>query len=124
MIDLTGQSPGLLYSIGAESIGNAWTIGGYPGSLRLAKAALDHTPCDKIANAWILHEQDGPRSIPNELLISLGLDFPNSYRKVGEWNTAEGAGGYKKSRTQVLYEPIEIHQNLVKCRKLRHKSTQ
>ena len=35
MIDLTGQSPGILYAIGAVNVGQAWTIGGYPGSKRL-----------------------------------------------------------------------------------------
>jgi hypothetical protein len=124
MIDLSGQSPGILYSIGAETIGQPWTIGGYPGSLKLAEAALALTPCEKISTAWILFEQDGPRSIPTELMISLGADFPNSYKHVGTWQTAEGAGGYPNPRTQDLYKPIEQHKTLMACGKLREESKQ
>lgn len=124
MIDLSGQSPGILYSIGAENIGQAWTIGGYPGSLKLAKAALARISCEKISVAWILFEQDGPRSIPIELMLSLGANFPSSYRLVGKWKTADGAGGYKDPRTQDLYEPLEHNKTLMACLKLREGMTQ
>lgn len=124
MIDLSGQSPGILYSIGAENIGQAWTIGGYPGSLKLAEAALVRTPCEKISTAWILFEKDGPRSIPTELMGRLGADFPDSYKHVGTWQTAEGAGGYPNRRTQDLYKPIEQHKTLMTCGKLREESKQ
>jgi hypothetical protein len=124
MIDLSGQSPGILYAIGAESIGQAWTIGDYPGSLRLAKAALARTSCEKIAVSWVLFEKDGPRSIPTELMLSLGADFPNDYRLVGTWKTADGAGGYKDPRTQDLYEPLEQNKTLMACLKLREGMTQ
>jgi len=124
MIDLSGQSPGILYSIGAESIGQAWTIGGYPGSLKLAEAALARTSCKKISEAWILFEPNGPRSIPTELMINLGADFPNSYKQVGTWQTAEGAGGYSDHRTQYLYKPVEQHETLVTCQTLRDETKQ
>src|SRR5690606_4853613 len=45
MLDLTGQSPGLLYSLGAKSVGQAWMIGGYPGSLARALTTLKDTTC-------------------------------------------------------------------------------
>ena len=124
MIDLSGQSPGILYSIGAENIGQAWTIGGYPDSLKLAKAALARTSCEKISAAWILFEQDGPRSIPVELMLSLGANFPSDYRLVGTWKTADGAGGYKDPRIQDLYEPLEHNKTLMACLKLREDMTQ
>jgi hypothetical protein len=124
MIDLSGQSPGLLYSIGAESVGQAWTIGGYPGSLKLAEAALAQTSCKKISAAWVLFEQAGPRSIPTELMLSVGADFPSSYRHVGTWQTAEGAGGYPDRRTQDLYRPLEQHKTLMNCQKLREEAGQ
>jgi hypothetical protein len=107
LIDLSGQSPGILYAIGAESIGLAWIIGGYLGSLKHAEAALTHTSCEKISVAWILFEQDGPRSIPTELMTNFGANFPNGYKHVGTWHTAEGAGGYRERRTQNLYKPLE-----------------
>ncbi len=119
MIDLSGQSPGILYSLGAENIGQAWTIGGYPGSLKLAKAAFARTSCEKIAVSWILFEQDGPRSIPAELMLSLGADFPNNYERVGIWQTAEGAGGYPDRRTQELFKPVMPSKTLITCMQLR-----
>jgi hypothetical protein len=124
MIDLFGQSPRILYSIGAENIGQAWTIGGYPDSLKLAETAIVSTPCEKISTAWILSEQDGPRSIPTELMIRLGADFPDSYKHVGTWQTAEGAGGYPNPRTQDLYKPIEQHKTLMAYDKLREELEQ
>ncbi len=121
VIDLSGQSPGVLYAIGAESIGQAWTIGGYPGSLKLAKAALEHVACEKIAAAWILFEPGGPRSIPVELMLSLGAAFPEAYQQVGTWRTAAGAGGYNASRTQELYKPTAPSEALNACRAIRAK---
>ncbi len=123
IIDLSGQSPGILYSIGAENIGQAWTIGGYPGSLKLAQAAHSRTSCEKISASWVLYEQDGPRSIPIELMPSLGANFPRDYRLVGTWKTADGAGGYKDPRTQDLYEPLEKNKTLLACLKLREEVT-
>ena len=83
LIDLTGQSPGIPYALGARNIGQAWMIGGYPGSLKLAEAVLARTSCEDIAAAWILFEKNGSRSIPIELMASLGADFPNDFRSVG-----------------------------------------
>ncbi len=124
VIDLSGQSPGILYALGAENIGQAWTIGGYPGSLRLAQAALDRTPCWEIASAWILLEPDGPRSISAELMTGLGANFPEGYEHVGSWQTAEGAGGYAYRRTQKLYKPFKPQQTMMACQILRAKVAQ
>jgi len=122
VIDLSGQSPGLLYALGAESIGQAWNVGAYPGSLRLAQAALHDTPCEKIAAAWILLEPDGPRSISNRLMHGLGSEFPKGYIQVATWKTAEGAGGYSNPRIQALYKPVAIDEMLNRCNRLRMHS--
>lgn len=121
VIDLSGQSPGVLYAIGAENIGQPWTIGGYPGSLKLAEAALARISCEKIATAWLLFEKEGPRSIPAELMPSLGADFPSAYKQVGMWQTAEGAGGYTARRIQELYKPVKPQETLMKCQMLRQE---
>jgi hypothetical protein len=121
IIDLSGQSPGILYAIGAENIGQPWMIGGYPGSLQLAQFSLEHTSCEKIAAAWVLLEKDGPRSIPVELLVRLGAVFPVGYDFVGSWQTAEGAGGYAVTRSQLLYKPVEQTVTLINCQNLRAK---
>ncbi|MCL2589440.1 MAG: hypothetical protein FWD67_00855 [Betaproteobacteria bacterium] len=121
MIDLSGQSPGILYVLRALSIGQAWIIGGYSGSLNQAKAALSRTPCKQIATAWVLFEPDGPRSIPVELMHSLGAEFPANYKVAGSWQTAEGAGGYAVSRTQVLYSPVASDETLEACQAIRER---
>lgn len=119
LIDLSGQSPGILFAIDAQSIGQAWTVGGYPGSLKLAEHALALTSCEKISVAWVLFEPNGPRSIPVELMTLLGSNFPRGYELAGAWETAEGAGGYQNRRTQELYKPIESYKTLTTCRNLR-----
>ena len=106
VIDLTGQSPGLLYSIGALSIGNAWIIGGYPGSNHLAIEYLKRVSNDQLATAWLLVEPSGPRSISTKVLQCFGADISKDYKVVASWMTAEGAGGFKKPRLQMLLKPI------------------
>ncbi len=122
IIDLSGQSPGILYSLGAKSIGQAWIIGGYPGSLNFAEASLSRTSCENIGVAWILFEPDGPRSISSELMSRLGADFPGAYKQAGMWQTAEGAGGHKARRTQQLYRPVKPQETMANCQMLRQKS--
>lgn len=119
VIDLSGQSPGILYALGAENVGQAWIIGGYPGSLKLAESALARSSCEKISDSWVLFEPDGPRSISTDLMSRLGASFPSGYALVGAWQTAEGAGGYVARRTQKLYKPIKQHETLIKCHALR-----
>jgi len=124
LIDLSGQSPGLLYALGAESIGQAWNVGAYPGSLSLAKVALGRTPCEKISAAWVLLEPDGPRSISNDLMSSVGSTFPNGYSQVAAWETAAGAGGNLKPRHQELYKPVSPAEILNSCNRLRTNKSQ
>jgi len=122
MIDLTGRSPGLLYALGAESIGQAWNVGAYPGSQVLAQAAFATTPCEKIAAAWVLLEPDGPRSLSSELMSGLGATFPSGYTKVAEWQTPEGAGGHAEPFVQMLYKPAASDAVFQACNRLRIKS--
>lgn len=106
VIDLTGQSPGILYALRAVSIGQAWTIGGYPGSAKLAIAGLRHVPCEDLARAWLLTEPEGPRKINGEVMTSFGLNFGDDYVVAASWQTARGAGGYARPRLQVLVRPV------------------
>jgi hypothetical protein len=115
IIDLSGVSPGLLYLLGAKSIGTAWNIGGYKGSLDMAKATFNLVDCEDIANSWVLYEPKGPRSISADLLVSLGMNFPKQYQKVGSWETASGAGGYKEIRIQELYKPLNVNIAKASC---------
>lgn len=105
MIDLTGHSPGILYAMGASNIGQAWTLGGYPGSDALAVAMLKKVTCQELATAWLLVEPEGPRKISPEILLSFGANMATDYEIVGTFKTAEGAGGYKEARVQQLLKP-------------------
>lgn len=123
IIDLTGQSPGILFALGAKSIGHPWTLGGYSGSLPFLKAGLSRFSCEDIVTAWVLVEPDGPRSISDVVMASLGAEFPSGYTQVGTWHTAKGAGGYEASRIQYLYKPINSQKALMACNSLRSKAT-
>jgi hypothetical protein len=121
IIDLSGQSPGLLYLLGAKSIGTAWNTGGYKGSLDVAKATFNLVDCTDIANAWVLYESKGPRSISTDLLTSLGMNFPLQYQKVGSLEAASGERGYKENRIQELYKPSNANIAKSSCELIRKK---
>jgi len=106
VIDLTGQSPGALYGIGAKAIGQAWLIGGYPGSEKFVRKALEGASCADLGAAWVLFEPEGPRSVPGEVLASFGAELHADFDVVGSVRTAEGAGGYDKPRVQYLLKPL------------------
>jgi hypothetical protein len=106
IIDLTGQSPGILYAIGASNIGQAWTIGGYPGSNALAAAMLKKVSCEELSAAWLLVEPEGHRRIDPDILMSYGANMTTEFEVVGMFKTAEGSGGYKEVRVQKLLKPI------------------
>lgn len=122
VIDLSGQSPALIYLINGKSIGTAWNIGGYKGSLDLVKAKFDLVNCKEISNSWIIYEIKGKRSISTELLEYLGADFPNQYQLMGSWETAKGAGGYKKPRKQELYKPVKTKLIFDSCNEKRKQN--
>jgi hypothetical protein len=105
VVDLTGQSPGTLYAIGAANIGQPWTVGGYPGSAGLATIMLGKASCDDLGRSWLLSEPGGPRSISLDVLLSFGADAEKDYIKVGALITAPGVGGYSEVRTQYLLKP-------------------
>ena len=115
MIDMTGQSPGILYSIGASSIGQAWTIGGYPGSDKLASLMLRKVSCEKLALAWLLVEPDGPRSLSPSILSSFGKKLASDYTVTSSFMTPAYAGGYKNPRLQQILKPNHSAQNTLKA---------
>lgn len=119
IIDLTGQSPGLLYALGAGNVGLAWTIGGYPGSVRFVGAAWGRVPCATLASAWLLHEPDGPRAIPRETVAAFGATPDAHYVPAASWWTAAGAGGYPTPRRQRLDRPSRPQDVLIACQALR-----
>ena len=73
MIDLTGQSPGLIHALEATAVGSPWLIGGQPGSAALFVHILNDVPCRLLAEAWVLSQPDGPRALDDSLLASTGI---------------------------------------------------
>jgi len=106
VIDLTGQSPSLLYAMRADSIGYPWIAGGYPGSFEVARLGLRRVRCDKLATAWLLLEPGGPRALSGDLLKSFGGTLSEHYQVVASWDTAEGSGGFQERRHQQLLSPL------------------
>lgn len=108
VIDLTGQSPGVLYSLGASNIGQVWTVGGYPGSEALAVMMLKKVACQELASAWLLTEPEGPRKLSPDILMSFGANMATDFEVVGRFKTAEGVGGYNEVQIQQLLKPIRF----------------
>lgn len=116
VLDLSGQSPGLLYALQALSVGQAWMIGGYPQSQKLAEAVLERVPCETLSQAWLLVEEAGPRRLRTDLVSSYGAQFDSHFTLAGTWQTAPGAGGYAASREQKLFKPVNPALVLARCR--------
>lgn len=103
MIDMTGHSPGVLYFLGARSVGLAWTLGGQPGSAAFVANALRYVPCEQLAQSWLLMEPQGPWQIPEQVLSTFGAEATANYAPVG---TVQGPHGVpqqllKPSRSEV-----------------------
>lgn len=75
VIDLTGVMPGMIYAMDGTPAGTPWMLGGYPGSNAVAKRALARTPCEDLADAWLLMEHDGPRGIDPAILAAMGASL-------------------------------------------------
>ena len=110
MLDLSGQSPGLLFALGALNVAQAWTIGGYPGSAQLAQAMFRRTSCHALARAWLLVEPQGKRALPDSVLNSFGADLARDYASVGAFETAPGASGRRDVKQQHLLKPLRSEQ--------------
>ena len=77
ILDLTGHSPGVLFALGARPVAEPWLLGGYPGSNAFTKTAIRRTPCQTVANAWLLIERGGPRAIsPDAIDINISRFIP------------------------------------------------
>lgn len=122
-IDLTGQSPGILFAIGAHSLGQPWLPGDYRGSDGLAITSLDQASCRDIARAWLLEEPAGPRSLStNSVLRRSGAERGTDYALAGTLLTPENAGGYMEKRRQNLLRPTRsVEKAEMACLKARQK---
>lgn len=119
-IDLSGQSPGILFAIGARNVGYPWLLGGYPGSAAVVKAALERMTCRDLADSWVLLERNGPRAVDSSVLSVFGASVEDDFEVVAQWSTAAGAGGYAEVRSQELLRPTRaLTEAIADCSALR-----
>lgn len=107
MIDLSGHSPGVLYALGANSVGVAWTLGGYPGTARFVTRGLQGVPCEQLSVAWILSEPKGPRPVPQDVLASFGANLENDYNLIIGVRTPDGQVQYLSKPARNAHEAIK-----------------
>lgn len=107
VIDLTGESPGILYFLEATNIGAPWIFGGYSGSIAAATAELRLIPCSLLTNAWVLVEPQGRERLPISILQSIfGADISTGYEEAASWDIPKEIGRNQKNRPQLLLKPI------------------
>ena len=119
IIDLSGRSPGLLYLMGAKSIGTAWNSGSYKGSSDIAKLRYDLVNCSDLASAWVIHEINVPTSFSTDFLKNFGINFQSQYVLAGSLEVPKGAGEYMKNSIQKLYKPVDRENVIRSCNLLR-----
>ncbi len=116
VIDLSGRSPGSVFSIGGSPAGAYWLIGGYIGSAENAMIRIaEHQDKIDISHAWVitehslnsnLHDSDEHKSsIPYEILNILGKQLSENYMIAGEVIVPAGYGGRPKATRQRLHKP-------------------
>jgi hypothetical protein len=110
MLDLSGQSPGLLFALGARSIGQAWSIGGYPGSATVSEQMLRRASCGDLARAWLLVEPASQRALPAAVLDSFGANLSRDFEVLGTIATAPGASGRHSINQQLILKPLRSAQ--------------
>jgi hypothetical protein len=102
LIDLTGGSPGATLILGGRTIGTPWLLGGHPGSTEFAKKVIEKIPMALQKAAWVLTAPQGKRSLPDKLLVEIGLKFPEKYIPVGKVKTGH------RNEIQILWRPLGI----------------
>lgn len=116
VLDLTGESPGLVYHLRARATADPWVIGYYTGSQdRLHRQLTVHTDCQVIGRSWLLVTPDGFRRIDSNVLHSVGQAFPDDYIRVAEMQAPDASRGY---RTQ-LWRPRHPEVGTAACESLR-----
>lgn len=125
LLDFTGHHPGAVYFLQGKAIGQAWMIGGYPGSNVLARFNLNHVNCDEIASAWVLLEKNGYRRVDPAIMSDDGISLDKDhYEVVGKLNSRNMYWSRKNVDASYIYEqrlakPVNPQQLLTKCNQAR-----
>ncbi|QAU45926.1 hypothetical protein [Bradyrhizobium guangzhouense] len=118
VIDLSGVSPGAVYSLGGKAPGAAWLSAGYPGSSNFLKAALADVDCAQLAASWLLTEPASPDSFPLDVLSPFGIDVLRDYEDVGAVQAVRAFAPVKFE--QRLYKPVrDVKDAIEACERAR-----
>ena len=118
VIDLTGRMPGALFALDATAIGDAWIVGGYPGSAVMARSALSTVSCDILARAWVLSEPAGPRA------LALSEVLPPAFTFVDVGSVESPLGDYLTHFTQTLLRPEgDLADRQIACEQWRARAS-
>jgi hypothetical protein len=90
VLDLSGDSPGSIFLLGARPVGQAWMLGGYPGSESAARLAIQHDRCS-MRGALLFVAQGAPRALPARVLDTVGLELDRDYEVVGVFHRARSS---------------------------------
>ena len=53
ILDLSGDSPGMIWAVGGNPLGSPWIIGRYPGSEAAAERTMEKSGTAKVRGAWL-----------------------------------------------------------------------
>jgi hypothetical protein len=115
VIDMTGHGSGVLYAIGAKSVGQPWMIGGYSGSDNVAIFTLNRVSCAELVESWLLVEPDGLVRLSPAILNNFGISFEQRFEMVAELNmplTNTDHHGMPSHRLQ-LWKPLPLPQDAI-----------
>ena len=102
ILDMTGQSPGLIYALGGKPLGWPWILDLLPGSDNAALQILSKVAKTQLDNSYVLISDETKHLHPFATLRKIGLDVndPNSFQLVAEANPSFLIGKV------YLYKPI------------------
>ncbi|WP_323100634.1 hypothetical protein [Intrasporangium sp. YIM S08009] len=105
VLDLTGDSPGSIFVLGARAVGQGWIIGGYRGSESAARLAIDNDRCN-VQGAYLLVSPSAPRAIPTRVLTEVGRALDRDYDAVGVFSRARpSVGAAPRVEAVTVYRP-------------------
>jgi hypothetical protein len=113
VIDMTGSSPGVLYAIGAKSIGQPWMIGNFRGSNNVAVFMLNRVSCSEIIESWLLVDPDSKVKLSPTILNNFGISFEQDFKMVAELNIPPSTTSYNGMPTHrlQLWKPLHATQD-------------
>jgi hypothetical protein len=105
VLDLSGDSPGSIFLLGARPVGQAWILGGYPGSESAARLAIEHDRCS-MRGALLFVAEGAPRALPARVLDTVGLDLARDYEVVGVFHRWRSSWG----RRAPTVDTVTVHR--------------